>query len=119
MSRISDVLDIYADRFPNPEHDWRFRAGRMAEEILGLRGQLIAPDTTDELPLDSLMLHLRRALTEDLALGYVTAATYNLSKELVNHSAFMSGGRNVFPKRPLTQNYDLKLSSLNNESERD
>lgn len=35
----ASVLDRYRDKYPEPEHDWRFRAGRMAEEIVELREQ--------------------------------------------------------------------------------
>lgn len=40
MSRVSDILDRFVERYPSPEHDWRFRAGRLAEEIELLEKQL-------------------------------------------------------------------------------
>lgn len=46
MSKISDVLDEYRDKFPEPEFDLRFRSGRMAEEIVDLREKLKVADET-------------------------------------------------------------------------
>jgi len=41
MSKPSEILDEYRDRYPEPEHDWRFRAGRMAEQMAMLGTDLL------------------------------------------------------------------------------
>jgi hypothetical protein len=41
MSKPSVILDEYRDRYPEPEHDWRFRAGRMAEQMAMLGTDLL------------------------------------------------------------------------------
>ena len=43
MSKVSNILDEYRDRYPEPEHDWRFRAGRMAEDMERLELQIKHP----------------------------------------------------------------------------
>lgn len=40
MGKISEILDHYRETHPDPDYDWRFRAGRMAEEICGLKSEL-------------------------------------------------------------------------------
>lgn len=49
ITDTTKILDEFLELFPAPEHDWRFRAGRMAEEIAELRGIVMRKEFRQEL----------------------------------------------------------------------
>lgn len=80
MSRVSDIIDQFYAEYPGQKFDWRFRAGRMAEEIDKLRCELTKAETPAAQPrrirMDSIEIRI-------VSNGYMVQQARMDSRELV------------------------------------